>query len=172
MRCGGTFLFVVLGAAAIAAACGSGNDGSKVASGTGGTSSTGGEQIGGGGEPPDPTPFCAQICQLMAAVDCTTGTAVPVDGDQAVPVDDPTCVDEWCTENTLAAEVEPDFIKPCQREWDAFLECMSKLPADAYGCYGIAHTTVDPEACVYPELEDYNNCFQSGGPDTYPPPQD
>jgi len=154
------------GALALAVACGSEHSPPTEPSGTGGTTSD--IAVASAGAPPDLTPFCAQICRLEAAVDCSSGVAVAVDGDPDVPVDDPTCAEDWCAEDPSGI-ADPTPQKPCEHEWAAYVECSANQTADAYGCYGPFHTSVDPYLCVYPELEDYNNCRSSGGSEPYPP---
>lgn len=162
--------WLALGAAASASACGGHHaaPGSASTGGTGGTSAVG--EVASAGAPPDLTPFCAQICKLEAAVDCSSGEAVPVDGDLDVPVDEPSCVADWCEEDPTGLAA-PTAQKPCEREWAAYVECCANQTSDAYGCYGPFHLAVDPYLCAYPELEDYNNCRSSGGTATYQPPE-
>ncbi len=167
MKSLGTTALLALGIAAVIAACGT--DDGKLASGTGGSAAFSGELPGGaGGVPPDPRPFCTKICQLEAAVDCSTGVAVPVDGELAVPVDDPYCLTTWCDNNVLVAEFTP-MVRVCQREWDAYIECLAKIPPEDWGCYMGEHNTIDPFLCDFPELEDYNACINSGGSTPYQP---
>ncbi len=154
-----------LGLTAFALACGNDRAVPNPASGSGGTGATG--ELASAGAPPDLTPFCAQVCKLEAAVDCSSGVAVPTDGDPDVPVDEPSCVADWCEEEPTGL-ASPTPQKPCEREWAAYVECSANQTSDAYGCYGPFHTSVDPYLCVYPELEDYDNCRSSGGSEPYP----
>jgi hypothetical protein len=162
---GRALVVFALGATALAAACGSDHADSSPAGGTGGTSGT--VELASAGAPPDPAPFCAQVCRLEAAVDCSSGVAVAVEGDPDVPVDEPSCVEDWCEEDPTGI-ANPAPQKSCEREWAAYVECSANQTSDAYGCYGPFHTSVDPYLCAYPELEDYDNCRSSGGSEPYP----
>jgi hypothetical protein len=154
-----------VGVAALALACGSEHGGAAEPSGSGGTTSD--VTVASAGAAPDLTPFCAAVCKLEAAVDCSSGEAVPVDGEPDVPVDEPTCVEDWCDEEPAELGT-PSSRKACEREWAAYVECAASQTSDAYGCYGPFHTSVEPYLCVYPELEDYQNCRSSGGSEPYP----